>query len=343
MSLDAQTENIFANVDKFTVQQKVHLLEAGTCGCCESANEYSVFDGTHDTRLLVVKERSDLFNRVCCAPTHNFMLDVIAVDPTTGNELFQVMTVEREACCNKPCIGCFACGSGCSDKVTLHVGRQEGPAGKVLSTDSVIGVVQQPTNGGGGLHPTLLVMDRDGMEEKALKVRGPTCFGGCSECCCDVDFKVDEDRALIRQTKPSSMQGALRGLMTDSDAFTIEIKDKTMTPLHKAQLIGAMLLGDYMFFERDTDMISCENGALTFNLCNCFCFGCLCPWCARRARDASARAVPRSALMRLSSHLPAHTVSRRSCRMRARGLAGPSSRCSKISCGGGSGSGGGGE
>lgn len=279
MSLDQQTLDIFANVDKFTMQQKVHLKEAATCGCCEAANEYEIFDASHNTRLLAVKERSSLLLRVCCAPTHNLMLDVMAIDPQ-GNELFQVMTVEREACCSKPCIGCCAFGGPCSDKATLHVGKQEGPAGKVEAGAS-FGVIQQPMNGGGGFFPTLLVMDRDGETEKALKIKGPMCFGGCSEFCCDVNFRIkgdnDVDRAVISKTRPKSMEGALKELMTDSDAFSIEVTDKSITPTQKAQLIGAMLLADYMFFERDMDMCSCSDG-FAINLCNIYCCGCLCPW-----------------------------------------------------------------
>lgn len=65
-------------------------------------------------------------------------------------------------------------------------------------------------------------------------------------------------RAKVCKTKPKTMAAAARELLTDADAFTMEIYDAKTTPEQKVNLLGALLLSDYMFFERDTDACSCN-------------------------------------------------------------------------------------
>lgn len=86
-------------------------------------------------------------------------------------------------------------------------------------------------------------------------------------------------RAKLCKTKPKSMADAARELLTDADAFTLEVFDPKITPEQKVHLLGALLLSDYMFFERDTDAFECNPFARTcaINFFNCFCCGCICP------------------------------------------------------------------
>ena len=212
--------------------------------------------------------------------------------------MFPVMTMEREGCTQclgcegKLCLGCFACSDQCQDGMKLHAGHVSGVPGQ-LGTHSLIGLAHQP-KGGGGLTPTVQIMDRASYDTPPLAVvQGPGIFGGCSECCCSVPFTVTRvpagvgvdgykslqigDLATITKKKPSGFGAAMRELFTDSDLYTLEIHDATVTPQQKASLLGSLLLLDYMFFEKDNDMIYCENQKLKINLCNCYCYGCLSP------------------------------------------------------------------
>ena len=68
-------------------------------------------------------------------------------------------------------------------------------------------------------------------------------------------------------------------MATDSDTFTMEFKPEAqLTPQQKATMIASLLLVDYMFFEQDNGMLSCEDGKLKITLCESYCCGCLFPW-----------------------------------------------------------------
>lgn len=245
--IDAQTAEILSRVDTFSVQQRVSMMEAGTCGCCEAANQYDIFDETNGTRLMLAEERSSLLTRICCAPGHTLLVDVHAVDPR-GNKLYQVMTVERlGCCCKKPCLGCCACCEPCADGATMYAGAVEGEAGS-LSPHSRIGAVRQPTMfGGAACKPSIKLVDRS--ETDIGTIEGPQCFGGCSELCCDTSFKLDGGRAVITKQKPHSLSDAMRELGTDADMFRLHFKDPSADATTKANMLGAMLLLDLMFFE----------------------------------------------------------------------------------------------
>ena len=168
------------------------------------------------------------------------------------------MTMERVACCAKPCATCFACSDCCVDGMALHAGQAGPAAGRIADRSRLIGAAAQP-RGGGGLRPQLQIMDRtvDGTCEFA-KVRGPRCFGGCSELCvgvrelpararrrnaraltgapprdrcCDNRFGVERifdarlgadpfrhEAAVITRRKPDSFAGFARELFTDVGA-----------------------------------------------------------------------------------------------------------------------------
>lgn len=72
----------------------------------------------------------------------------------------------------------------------------------------------------------------------------------------------------------------LRELVSDADVFTIEFRDKNLTPEQKAVILGNQLLLDMMFFEGE-EQDKCgatEDGKGCYILlCNCYCYGCLIP------------------------------------------------------------------
>ena len=169
--------------------------------------------------------------------------------------------MEREGWCSKLFLGCFACGPGCQDGMVLHAGTVRGKPGKIPTSQAI--AHSRVPKWGGGLHPTLQVMDRgvSAVEEPYAVVRGPTCFGGCTELCCKKDFGVSKvpqgwkpgsykdlhpgDAATITKKKPQSFKGVMKQLFTDADTYLVEFKDPSMTPQQKAAMLGSMLLLDY--------------------------------------------------------------------------------------------------
>jgi hypothetical protein len=200
------------------------------------------------------------------------------------------------ACCNK-CVGCYACTDCCTDGMTLVAGsvphedtKQIGKAMiDALDPKMTIGSARVPI-GGGGLSPTLHIIER-GAAEPFAKVQGPMCFGGCSEFCFDFEFPVSKftgpnkagDLAVITKKKPGDLAGIAREGLTDADVFTVEFKDPNLTAEQKALFLSSTLLNDYTYFERGGgDMCGTEsngNGGTQFyiNFCNCYCYGVLCP------------------------------------------------------------------
>jgi hypothetical protein len=136
-------------------------------------------------------------------------------------------------------------------------------------------------------------MDR-GQGEKTYrplaKVEGPCIFGGCSELCCPSSFPVSSmqpdqlntqlktgDLAEITKKAPQGLAQAAREALTDSDTYTLQFKDNKLAPQQKAMMLSSLVLVDYMFFEQDNGMCSCENNKLKITLFECYCLGCLCP------------------------------------------------------------------
>lgn len=243
---------------------------------------------------MIVQEESDDCPRFFGKPYHSLLLNIYRTDD--GEKLgAQVMTMEREGWCSKLFLGCFACGPGCQDGMVLHAGTVRGKPGKIPTSQAI--AHSRVPKWGGGLHPTLQVMDRgvSAVEEPYAVVRGPTCFGGCTELCCKKDFGVSKvpqgwkpgsykdlhpgDAATITKKKPQSFKGVMKQLFTDADTYLVEFKDPSMTPQQKAAMLGSMLLLDYMFFDRDLgDRCSFDaRGNVSINISNCYMYGCVCP------------------------------------------------------------------
>uniref|UniRef100_A0A7S1ZGY6 Phospholipid scramblase n=1 Tax=Ditylum brightwellii TaxID=49249 RepID=A0A7S1ZGY6_9STRA len=302
-------KSVLEEVDEFYIQQRVLLMEAITCGCVEQKNIYDIYDKTTMKKILIVREESGAVNRVCCNPNHSLFAEFYSVDESGAEMGAPVMTMEREGCdcgspCPKPFIGCWACGEGCSHKAMLYQGDFSEAAkpgnmkGAMRDKAALLGATVQPITGG-GFTPVLQIMERDGDDNEEPKLvqfsamKGPTLFGGCSELCVDSvfgiskatdDMGVDEiktlnigDFAEIQKHKPDTFVGALREAMTDSDMYSVSFKEKETSVKQKANVMASMILIDYMFFERDNDMIRSDYDGTTITCCNCFCYGCICP------------------------------------------------------------------
>ena len=195
-------------------------------------------------------------------------------------------------CCINKCLGCYACCDLCLDGTSVVAGAtnevEDSDIGKVPGGANVLGYGGVPCLGG-HCTPTVHLSDQPFPNENSWgKIEGPTCFAGCSELCCDFHFPVSKfgskkkagDLALIKKRRPRGIAAGLRELVSDADVFTIEFKDKSLTPEQKAVILGNQILMDFMFFEgeeQDKCGPTADGSGCYILLCNCYFYGVLCP------------------------------------------------------------------
>lgn len=311
--IDNLTASVLSATNDFTIVQRPSFTEA-LCPACERSNIYDVYDGVTGMHLFIAKERSGVCVRVCCAPSHALFVEFKSVAGLNLNPMVThqmdvdtmptVLTMEREGCMGKPCLGCCACGAHCKDGMYLHAGSvgEEAAVGTLRSAHpQCVGFATQPTLAG-GFTPTLNIMERSGGGASSFaplaKVEGPTCFGGCMELCYSSKFTLSSMRsaAQLNQTlklgnlgqivkrKPNDLDGALREAVTDADVYTLSISPAAgLAPQQKATLLATLVLADYMYFEREGAM--CDGNGCT--LCLWHCNGCLCPIALRSPAGSS--------------------------------------------------------
>ena len=86
------------------------------------------------------------------------------------------------------------------------------------------------------------------------------------------------DLAKITKVRPKGPCACGKELFTDSDTFTVRYAEGVgLTPQQKAAMMGSMILTDYMFFEQDQGMVTCEGTKIKITLFECYCCGALCP------------------------------------------------------------------
>ena len=211
-----------------------------------------------------------------------------------------VMTLEREGWFTKLGLGCCALADCCKDGMYLHAGPPTNEAiGAAGILPSTIAFANQPSLGG-VCTPTINLYNRTsaGADEASAfsplaKVEGPCIFGGCSELCCDSTFVISGmtaasiessiktgDLATIVKDRPKGPIACLTEAFTDSDHFTVTFKEGVgLTPQQKAAFMASTILADYMFFEQDPGMVTCDHGGkrIKINLFECYIFGCVCP------------------------------------------------------------------
>lgn len=142
-----------------------------------------------------------------------------------------------------------------------------------------IGYIKQPFLGG-GLAPTLQVMEREGEEPYAtIQADAVCCIAGL---CCDHTFVVRDAAGgtigKIVKMKPSSLGQFSQELVSDADVFSIEFQNRDLDVNKKATLFGALHLIDYMFFENEGQgSVDLVNSRGSYKLCDFYCCGCVLP------------------------------------------------------------------
>ncbi|KAK3248319.1 hypothetical protein CYMTET_42211 [Cymbomonas tetramitiformis] len=199
--IDPSTASIFAGVSKYGMHQKVELLEAATCGCCEQQNSYKIYD-QNGQKILKIKEDSSCLCRVCCRPYHQLQLEV---KNEISDDHEQVLLLDRPFRCGSCCPVWGPC---CQQQLDVYV-REKGEGGE--DDPNLLGSVTQPLCGG-FCTPTVEVKEKK-QEEPFATITGPTCcFGGLTEMCCDQTFSIthsagDVDVGTIVKEKPDSFGG----------------------------------------------------------------------------------------------------------------------------------------
>ena len=284
--------NAFDNVSSLVVKQKVDKAEAaaqlaasavgagmmGSLG--EKENVYNVYSNSGGL-IFQAKEESEycgLDGRALCAPNHAVKLHLFKADmmnkamsAVTGATK-EVMLVDRPCYCG----GCCACCDICQHKANLYAAPPGGGAAMVDET-MLVASVRQPFMGG-GLSPTLDVMDRDGTTKLAT-VTGPACCigGNCFDNTFDVTDASGNNIGQILKKKPTDFNDALAQGLSDADNFTLSVKpdlDKKV----KAALMTSLLMLDYSFFEGEGDVsVNILEGSCSYKCCDMHCCGAVCP------------------------------------------------------------------
>lgn len=262
----------FENTDKLVIKQQFETLEAmanaaanaldldalGALG--ETANKYDVYTNDGGQKFKVV-ESSEYCCRVCCRPNHALQLHVFQPQVSATEE---VMTMDRPCKCGR----CFSCLNICRQEMTV---MERG--GKTL------GYISEPFLGG-GLSPTLEVMDREGGEVVAtVTANAVCCIGGL---CCDHTFNVTDARSgqnigkIVKQ-RPETLGQLATEIAGDADIFELDF-NKDVDSRKKATLFGALHLIDYYLFEDEGEAnFDIVNGSCSFKCCDMYCCGCVVP------------------------------------------------------------------
>jgi len=239
------------------IHQQINMEEV-MCGCA-GANRYDVSDMNTGEAVLFINEESDCCERICCAPNHSAILNVYDVrNGVPDNTLVMVLTKPFKF------LHCFNCADICRGEMSASY-----PDGKPLA------IVKEKS---GSFTPNIETMDREG--KHVANAVGPTCcIGGMAELCNDMVFSMQDENETpfgqLTKKKPDSFCSALTEMYSDADRFTLELP-ATMPSESRAALIASSILVDYMFFENGGVVERKPNGGTKCNLCDIYCFGCLC-------------------------------------------------------------------
>jgi hypothetical protein len=271
----------------------------GCCAmCCEVKNRYNIYDPEDGRLVMFATEESPCLLRQCCSPGHSFRMTMnlldgkTKVDPSASRAQWRAFqkeigetssvayTIEREGCCSKPCLGCFACNDMCTDELTLHKGLVEGDPGSIPDDTALFHAKQAPMSES-MFEPKINIYKKNA-DEPMMTVTGPTFFGGCSELCFAAIFEAKDTegktRGSIVKPVPEGCCAICMQFCTNFDEFDINLAPDT-TPEEKAAFVTSTILTDYMFFERDPGMCvyNDDTNMCVITLCLMYCGGCLCP------------------------------------------------------------------
>jgi len=249
------------------LHQKRELAEDSAqniCPCLEFENSYELYTNEDKKNEVVTgKESSSIFCRWCPCTTR---IRPFTMNWSKGNDV--KFTTERPFRCDR----CFNCTPCCLAKV--HTSQRGAKLGHVQE-DCFTCVT-----------PRYTLYNEQGVPY--ARIRGPTlCFGGLLEACGPTKFTLEETngRPLVdvvnkKKLNDSSFESFAFNTLGDSDDYHILFPDDA-TDQEKANIISALVLLDYQFFEGDKTTV--QGGCY---LGTCYCGGCVCP-CVFNPNDNS--------------------------------------------------------
>jgi len=203
-----------------------------------------------------------------------------------GNSDEVVLTMERKGLSNGYCVCCFSCCTNCNDNFAVYEGNVEGSPGSLENAPKMHTMIEQPC-GGGIFTPTIDIKPQAG-GFTPMRIKGPYIFGGCSEICCDQNFRVygkdsGEEMGSIKHKTPEDCCELCLAFCSTIDRYEVQFKEKPVSAEDKTNVLLSSFLVDYMFYEMDEGPCYCTNKSIVITLFFCNCFGCLCP-CQIRLR-----------------------------------------------------------
>jgi hypothetical protein len=99
--------------------------------------------------------------------------------------------------------------------------------------------------------------------------------------CCNHTFWVKDPQGIymgkIVKERPGNLAQIAKELATDADNFSMYVP-KDMNVKHKANMLAALHLIDYMFFENEGDLnVDVRNQKCSYKCCDFYCCGCVFP------------------------------------------------------------------
>lgn len=192
----------------------------------EGNNEYTVFNNQRQP-LFKAREDTDCCTRQVCGAQRPFDIWV------TDGAQRPVLHLERPLKC---CCSCFImCCDCCAQELRVtDSARNEAAVGSIIQRFACCS-------------PNFAI--RDDMGNTLYRLVGP-CWN-CS-CCGDVEFKVlnplDDDDAEPVAVIAKKLGNLVQEAFTDADNFGVKFPQQMPTQ-HKALLLSAVFLVDFMYFE----------------------------------------------------------------------------------------------
>jgi len=292
--------------DKKTYDSHIVSVERKVCCCDMSVKEYK-----GPEPIIRAREKTGFWTRAFCRPHHSFMMEVTY--PTQGagdNVQYTIVRPGRTACCGgfvgllcnamcgaestaaKPCVGFGACMTCCADEMTVHRGAlKAGP--NLMDEPSIpkegkpdpVYIARQPPGCQVMFEPGVDVFKPEDQNNPIVSIRGPMCFGGLSEYCCDNHFHAyngvkdaqSQPIGEVKKIRPQTCWEMCVACSTKIDYYGLDMKGANSD--QKAAMYVSALMTDYMFFERDDGAIyyDANNKVIYINFCYCYLMGCLIP------------------------------------------------------------------
>jgi hypothetical protein len=243
-------------------------------------------------KVFVAKEESDDCMRCCCAPHHEF---VINVNDRDGNAILSYYHPFKCGCC--------ACMDICRDEMYVYEGKAKVDSDwRKDNEDKLRGLIKMPTCGG-CITPTwevFSVVDKVVTEKPEAEITGPTLFIGA---CCDSKFTMqppgaNQEKGMYGSVVKEGMDGlesAAVQMFSDAQNFQLKFQkeptesNELLNPFMygdwnnrmwgRAKLLGGLFALDYKFFE-DGGIFECfpdPDTVCALKCCDMYCAGCIIP------------------------------------------------------------------